>query len=146
MTQIQYDLQDHADLSGIEHDGRYTPRQSRAQLAAEALGLDADEITTVRHGSYQGEIVLLFRYDRYTVVLKDSYGSCSVCDGVLACSDSEQLRSYTERMLANADVYLTDDGAVEGVQAKEGYYWTCDVGMVEDQTLREKTLSALERL
>jgi len=130
---LKADLEDHADLSSIERDEEGRLRYGRSDLLGAAL--DADVHTTCS-GGYQGTYGFVLVVDDTLWVIKDSYGSCSVCDGLLAAHDRdgrpyrvedpdeldcENVQNYAQSMMRNAYAFDNKNDAVRFVhEASEG--------------------------
>jgi len=106
------DLDQFATLSNVpkQTDGYGGP--DRVKLLSMALDIDSDEISVVREGGYQGTLLFIFEVDGYIWLLKDSYGSCSNCDGLLAAERGGSYRDYTRGMIRNAYAFSTSNDAI----------------------------------
>lgn len=109
------DLEEHADLEAIDDDPESWGNPSREEILQQSLGLDDGEIVSVCSGGYQGEYLFVFRSGEYLWLLKDSYGSCSYCDGLLA---ADHAKSYAEGMMRNAYAFEDDNEAVRFLHEK----------------------------
>lgn len=115
---LKRDLHDYADKPD-EYDKII---HSRIDLI-ERLLPDGAEIEHYRQRGYQGKMGIVVWVDEYTWVIKESFGSCAYCDGLLAADDPVE---YGMSMLRDAYAFETDDDAVEFVQQKlddEVYMW-----------------------
>lgn len=127
------DLADHADLSNVDGRGNEYGLPSRSGLLEMALGV---EPKTVCSGGYQGTYLFILVVDDTLWLIKDSYGSCSYCDGLLAqevrtysaedeaekeelqTEEDENLRQYAESMMNNAYAFEDKNDAVRFLDAK----------------------------
>lgn len=111
---LQRDLTDYADEYTKEK-----PYISRKKLLRNMLPDDAaiDHHTT---GGYQGLHGYVIVLDGYWWLLKDAYGSCSYCDGLLsAAQDSpEKVEEYGLSMMRNAYCFDTEADARAFLDAK----------------------------
>lgn len=119
------DLANYADLSNVDGRGSEYGLPSRSDLLEMALGV---EPTTVSSGGYQGTYLFIFVVEDTLWLLKDSYGSCSYCDGLLSqrvndysydgseeeaqSEEDENLRQYAESMMNNAYAFTDKNDAV----------------------------------
>jgi len=103
---VKNDLIDYADVENIDRSG-YT--SSRSTLLKESLGLSDRELKSYTYGSYQGTMLFVFEVGGYIWLLRDSYGSCSYCDGLLGSSD---VRTYATSMMNNAYCFESKNDAV----------------------------------
>lgn len=149
---LKADLEDHADLSRIERDEENRLRYSRSDLLEAALDT---EVHTTCSGGYQGTYGFVLVMDGLLWVIKDSYGSCSVCDGLLAAHDQdgrpyrvedpeeldcENVRNYALVMMRNAYAFDNKNDAVRFVHKAEdgdldvwGWSWgNVSEGIIED--------------
>lgn len=104
MTYKKRDLEDLADLSGIDEldtSGRWSC-PSRGELLVATLEISDDDYTAINHGSYQGTLLFVFETGGDLWLLKDAYGSCSHCDGLLSCDDDDEYKNYATKMFRNA--------------------------------------------
>lgn len=133
--QVQTDLADRADFSKIKGDGgSWYSAPSRTEMLKQAL--DIDTIHCTAHGSWQGSYGFVFVYDGYVWLIKEYYGSCALCDGVLACDNTEQARQYAKSMMQNAYAFESKNDAVRFLHLREeddSWGWGRLVdGMIED--------------
>jgi hypothetical protein len=141
------DLADHADLSRIDRSvGSHWP-PNRSDLLREALDTNVEGVCS---GGYQGTWVFILVVDDILWLLKDSYGSCSYCDGLLAAADldgrsyrtdeeelgAENVRQYAESMMNNAYAFESKNDAVRFIARVDGYGWR-DVRSDTIETLDE---------
>lgn len=103
---VRADLEEYADLDAIDDDPSSWGTPSRSELLQQSLGLDSVEIHVASTGGYQGEKLFVFRTGGYYWLVKDSYGSCSHCDGLLAADHASE---YATTMLRDAYAF-TDAG------------------------------------
>lgn len=87
------DLGDYADYSDIQDTTQ------RSGLVEGALNLEEREYERVSTGSYQGTVLFVFRKGGYIWLLKDNYGSCNLCDGLIGNPDPVQ---YARSMFRDA--------------------------------------------
>lgn len=121
---VKTDLEDRANFRNVENhaddDGIINRGPGRTELLADVLGKDTHEIRKVREGGYQGTILFVFRHAGYVWLVKDSYGSCSHCDGYLAADDDESYKKYARSMCRNAYAFESTDDAVRFLHKKSG--------------------------
>lgn len=143
---LKADLEDYADVESItlNEDGRV--RHGRTSLLENAL--DA-EVHTTCSGGYQGTYTFVLVAGGLLWVIKDSYGSCGLCDGLLHAKnyegrDSPQdaleaVRNYAESMMRNAYAFDNKNDAVRFVHEAaagdldvSGWAWSdVDDGTIE---------------
>jgi len=92
---------------------------SRSDLL-KAMLPDKADIDTVSTGGYQGHLGFIIRLDGFTWVLKDAYGSCEYCDGLLGADDAA---SYGQSMMRNAYCFDSNDDAATFVRQQDGWGW-----------------------
>lgn len=127
------DLADHADLSNVSGGDSKHGVPSRSRLLEMALGVDP---TVVSSGGYQGTMVFIMVVQDTLWLVKDSYGSCSYCDGLMAqkvrtygvndeeeraelqAEEDENLRQYAESMMNNAYAFEAKNDAVRFLNEK----------------------------
>lgn len=114
---LKVDLEDYADLEAIDDDPESWGQPSRSEILQQSLGLNSGEIKSICSGGYQGEWLFVFRIGGYLWLLKDSYGSCPVCDGLLA---ADHAKHYAEGMMRNAYAFDDDNEAVRFLHEKDG--------------------------
>jgi hypothetical protein len=112
---VRADLEDYADLDRIHDDPDSWGNPSRLELLEQSLGLDEFDIKSARAGSYQGQMLFIFRTAGYIWLLKDSYGSCSHCDGLLAADHASE---YAETMMRDAYAFTSIEDVREFIEAK----------------------------
>jgi len=128
------DLADRAELSNVNGCESEYGLPSRSDLLEMALGV---EPTTVCSGGYQGTYLFILVVDDTLWLIKDSYGSCSYCDGLLAqqvltygadteeekeelqSEEDENLQQYARSMMNNAYAFTSKNDAVRFLQEKD---------------------------
>ena len=144
--QLKEDLADRANLDEIGLNEKDRPTFRRSTLLEDALGV---EVLTYSTGGYQGTMTFVLVCDGLLWVIKDAYGSCSHCDGLLAARrnardgygkdrtwDLEPIRDYAESMMNNAYAFDSANDAVRFVHEQAGdasYSWGW--GSVADGTI-----------
>lgn len=110
---VKADLEDYADLDELLDDDAEeyrSPTLGRSEILEKALDLERDvDFDSYCTGGYQGTYLFVFEKGGYLWLLKDSYGSCSYCDGLLA---SENSASYGISMMRNAYAFENENDAV----------------------------------
>lgn len=127
------DLADHADIENVDGRGSEYGVPSRSDLLEMALGV---EPTTVCSGGYQGTYLFILVVEDTLWLIKDSYGSCSYCDGLLAqqvrtysaddeaekeelqSEEDENLQQYARSMMNNAYAFTSKNDAVRFLHEK----------------------------
>jgi hypothetical protein len=114
------DLADYARLSNVTDSGGRYSGPSRQTLLKDALGV---EVKSVCSGGYQGTWLFILVVNDTLWLLKDSYGSCSYCDGLMGASGDDAVRDYAENMMRNAYAFESKNDAVRFLHQKieEGY-------------------------
>ena len=107
MTDIK-DLYIKNDLADYADERATCPSPATRGQIVRALLPDA-EIRTHSTGSYQGTMGFVIHLYDYVWLIKEAYGSCSYCDGLLA---TENKISYGISMLNNAYCFETTDDAL----------------------------------
>jgi hypothetical protein len=108
---VKADLEDHADFDRIEDAPRI-----RAKILREALDIEPDDLHMNRCGSYQGSMLFVFELNGQIWLLADSFGSCEVCDGLLA---ADHVREYATRMCRDSYAFETKEDAVSFLYSRE---------------------------
>lgn len=134
---LKADAEDRADLSRIQRDdeGNYTPEKISSPRRDALLEVVLDtEVRSVRNGRYQGTMGFVFVVDGLLWLLKDSFGSCAVCDGLMGARDDDghawgntdpedltctHVREYTASMLRNAYAFESKNDAVRFLHQAE---------------------------
>lgn len=93
---IKKDLTDYEVDNPVVDDERYYT--SRTDVI-EALLPEEAEIHVHSTGNYQGSMGFVIELDDYLWLIKESYGSCSYCDGFIGSKDEME---YGLSMLRNA--------------------------------------------
>lgn len=115
---IKNDLEDYAsnDIPSVEWGSPH-----RSELLESAV--DPDSMEFYSTGGYQGKMVFALDAGGYIWLVKEAFGSCSVCDGLLAADDDWE---YTKKMLRNAYCFESKKDAIDFLDTKletEGWYW-----------------------
>lgn len=110
----KHDLTNYATTPTAEMD-----RYSRSDILKTMLP-DSAEMETVSTGGYQGWMGFIIHLDGYVWLIKDGYGSCSYCDGLLAADNAA---SYGESMMRNVYCFDTGSDAATFVTEQDGYAW-----------------------
>jgi len=132
---IQNDLEDYAsrDLPEIDRDGYVRPSFKRAELIKRAVNPDSFDYACV--GSYQGSYAFVLKKGGYTWIIKESFGSCSHCDSLMAKQTNfrrseysieealDIIWDYTLKMLRNAYCFETEADAISYLEQKDGWTW-----------------------
>lgn len=125
---LKADLEDRAGLDSITLNEEGRLRHSRSSLLEDALGVEPKVTCS---GGYQGTYTFVLVVDDILWVIKDSYGSCGLCDGLLHAKNYtgrddkeeglEAVRNYAQSMMRNAYAFDNKNDAVRFVhQAAEG--------------------------
>jgi len=111
------DLEDYAtDPPLEEQDDRYW---SRTNIIRELLP-DTADVEVYSTGGYQGEMGFVIGLDGYYWLIKETYGSCSFCDGLLGADDSLE---YGRSILRNAYAFDSEADARAFLREQDGYIW-----------------------
>lgn len=114
---LRNDLEDHADdtISSVED------QYSRAAIMRELLPERAD-VFVYSTGGYQGTMGFVIRnVDGYVWVLKEGFGSCSYCDGLLGADNAAD---YGRSMMRNAYCFKDESDAVQFIEEmRENGVW-----------------------
>ena len=113
---LKKDLTDYSELP-TEVDG-YTRTDYIKAILPEKATIDAHSV-----GSYQGTMGIVIGLDGYYWLIKEHYGSCSYCDGMLG---AESKIEYAESILRNAYCLPDEETALRFLACKEeesSYGW-----------------------
>jgi hypothetical protein len=128
---VKDDLADYANIEAVHGSEHTLP--SRGSLLEMALGV---EPTTVCSGGYQGTYLFIVVVNDTLWLIKDAYGSCSYCDGLLAQrvrkhkaddeeekeelqrEEDENLQQYARSMMNNAYAFESKNDAVRFLDEK----------------------------
>lgn len=120
---VKADLEDFANLDAIE-DGEWG-HPSRETILMQSLALDDCEIQSACTGGYQGTYLFTFYTGNYLWIIRDSYGSCALCDGLIG---AEHASEYALTMMRNAYAFESENDAVEFLTEKTeseySYRWS----------------------
>lgn len=127
------DLADYANVENVNGRGSEYGLPSRSDLLEMALDV---EPTTVCSGGYQGTYLFILVVNDTLWLIKDAYGSCSYCDGLLAqevrkhsaedeaekeelqSEEDDNLRQYARSMMNNAYAFEDKNDAVRFLHEK----------------------------
>jgi hypothetical protein len=113
--QLKKDLHDHAvseeNFEGVEY-------RTREKLLRKILQPEWMEGTST--GGYSGTLGFVIEEDDKVWIIKEAYGSCEYCDGLLA---AESAYTYTMSMLKNAYCFGDYTDAYEAIKLMNGFYW-----------------------
>lgn len=107
---VRNDLEDYAETP----TRKMSRHPKRSELIGALLPASAD-IDFYSTGGYQGHMGFVIKLDGYIWLLPESYGSCSVCDGLLSASDKLE---YGRSMLRNAYCFETEREAKQFLNEK----------------------------
>lgn len=128
------DLADYAAVEAVNGSDSEYGLPSRSDLLEMALDV---EPTTVCSGGYQGTYLFILVVNDTLWLIKDSYGSCSYCDGLLAQQvrtysaddeeekaelqqeEDENLQQYARSMMNNAYAFESKNDAVRFLHEKD---------------------------
>jgi hypothetical protein len=114
---IKNDLTDYVEYPSNGVDGYARTDYIKAILPEKA------DIEVYNHGSYQGTLGFVIRLDGYYWLIKEHYGSCSVCDSMMAADDKIE---YAKSILRNAYCIENEENAIKFLIMKEedgSYGW-----------------------
>lgn len=111
------------DLEAYVEDEQVAEKHPRRGDLVRGLLPDSATINIYSSGGYQGMMGFAIDLDDHIWLIKESYGSCSYCDGLIGSGDRI---SYGISMLRNAYCFESIDDAVEFVDDAsdndDGYY------------------------
>jgi len=115
--QVKADLEDLA-VAEAEWDYEWDYSHSRSEILASMLpNFDIESKCT---GGYQGTYVFRLDGPEYVWLLRDSYGSCSYCDGLI---NNGNPYGYGVSMLRNAYAFESEDDAQRFLEAVDNWRW-----------------------
>lgn len=127
---IKKDLDKYADFDGFEEQSLFRRDDALEYVLPESADIHSEKI-----GSYQGDIVIIVRFDSYWWFTDDSYGSCAGCDFFM--SDSHE---WTEQQLREFYCFGTLDDL-------ENYVEETDVfRTLREDEIREASLNLISKL
>jgi len=116
--QVKADLEDRAvNASEAEWESEYG---SPSRLAILKGMLPDFEIESECTGGYQGTYVFRLDGSEYVWLIRDSYGSCSHCDGLI---DHPEPYNYGVQMVRNAYAFESEEVAVEYLNLVDNWRW-----------------------
>lgn len=113
------DLEDYASPPSTSFNSRRPGREE----VVRALLPDSATIKTYHPGGYSGAMGFVIYLDDYIWLIKEYYGSCNLCDGMLAASDKIK---YGRSILRNAYCLESEEDAIEFLNnriAQSDYGW-----------------------
>jgi len=113
---IKNDLEDYAKDISVDES---TERASREQLIDELLP-DSARYEIYSTGGWQGTLGIVIECDDYIWLIKEPFGSCGVCDGLLGASDKV---GYGKKMLRNAYCFESTELAIRFLGEIDGWQW-----------------------
>jgi len=119
-----FDIQAKADLEDsalndheVEFESKYG-NPGRVDILKNIL--PSYEIETACTGGYQGTYVFRLDGPEYIWLIRDSYGSCSYCDGLI---DNPDPYNYGIQMLRNGYAFESEDDAVQFLKLVGNFRW-----------------------
>lgn len=108
------DLGDYANTDVSEVDGYGRTTWLKAILPNSA------DINVYSTGGYQGTKGYVIYLDDYTWIIKEAYGSCSYCDGMIGADDKAE---YALSMCRNAYCLENKKDAIRFLDNQDGWGW-----------------------